>query len=170
MSSSDELICIGEIAGVFGIKGGFKVYSHTDPRENILKYSPWTLQKENECKQVELISGQQQGKSIVASLEGFTDRNIAESYIGWNILVKKSQLPKSGGGNYYWADLIGLSVETESGINLGTVDHLIETGANDVLVVHLEDEECLVPFIHKQVIKRVDFFEQVIIVDWDPDF
>lgn len=168
--SSDELICIGEIAGVFGVKGWLKVYSHTDPRANILKYSPWVLKKDNEIKHVDLLDGKQQGKSIVACLEGFRDRNIAESYIGWKILVNKSQLPKSGRGDFYWADLIGLQVVTELGISLGQVDHLIETGANDVLVVHLNDEEHLVPFIHKEVVKRVDLFERIIIVDWDPDF
>jgi len=168
--SGDELINVGEIAGVFGIKGWVKVYSHTDPRENILKYSPWILKKDNALKQVKLINGKRQGKSIVACLEGFTDRNIAESYVDWGILIKKSQLPKSGNGDYYWADLVGLRVETESGISLGKVDYLIETGANDVLVVNDGDEERLIPFLHQQVIKSIDLFDKLIIVDWDPDF
>lgn len=169
--SDDELISVGEIAGVFGIKGWVKVYSHTDPRENILKYSPWIIKKGNELKEVKLINGKQQGKSVVACLEGVTDRNVAESYLGWDILIKKSQLPKSGNGDYYWADLVGLRVDTEQGVCLGKVDHLIETGANDVLVVKNDaDEERLIPFLHEQVIKSIDLDGNLIIVDWDPDF
>ncbi len=130
-----ELINVGEISGVFGIKGWVKVYSLTDPRENILSYSPWILKKGSEIKEVKLINGNRQGKSVVACLEGISDRNIAESYSGWDILIKKSQLPDIEEGEYYWADLVGLQVETEQGVNLGKVDYLIETGANDVLVV-----------------------------------
>ncbi len=130
-----ELINVGEISGVFGIKGWVKVYSLTDPRENILSYSPWILKKGSEIKEVKLINGNRQGKSVVACLEGISDRNIAKSYSGWDILIKKSQLPDIEEGEYYWADLVGLQVETEQGVNLGKVDYLIETGANDVLVV-----------------------------------
>jgi 16S rRNA processing protein RimM len=130
-----ELINVGEISGVFGIKGWVNVYSLTDPRENILSYSPWILKKGSEIKEVKLINGNRQGKSVVACLEGISDRNIAESYSGWDILIKKSQLPDIEEGEYYWADLVGLQVETEQGVNLGKVDYLIETGANDVLVV-----------------------------------
>ncbi|MCK4842672.1 MAG: ribosome maturation factor RimM [Methylococcales bacterium] len=168
--SDSELLNVGEISGVFGIKGWVKVYSLTDPRENILSYSPWILKKGSETKEVKLLNGKQQGKSIVASIEGVSDRNIAESYTGWEILIKKDQLPEPEEGEYYWADLVGLSVETEQGVNLGQVDHLIETGANDVLVVKDDKQERLIPFLLEQVVKKIDLGSSQMIVDWDPDF
>lgn len=168
--SDNELISVGEIAGVFGIKGWVKVYSLTDPRENILTYSPWIIKKGSEVKEVNIISGQRQGKTVVASIEGISDRNIAESYCGWEILIKKDQLPEAEEGVYYWADLVGLLVETEQGISLGVVDYLIETGANDVLVVKDDEQERLIPFINEQVVKTIDLKDKRMVVDWDPDF
>ncbi len=168
---ASELITIGEISGVFGVKGWVKLYSHTDPRENILSYTPWILKKGDMLKEIKLLKGNKQGKSVVAHLDGISDRDRAAELIGWEILFDKNQLPKAAKGEYYWSDLVGLQVETDQGINLGKVDHLIETGANDVLVV-LDDEklERLIPFIQEQVIKKIDLDNNSMIVDWDPDF
>ena len=168
--SDNELISVGEIAGVFGIKGWVKVFSLTDPRENILSYSPWLLKKDGKVKEVKLISGKRQGKTVVASIEGISDRNIAESYCGWEILIKKNQLPEAEDGVYYWADLVGLHVETDQGVSLGRVDYLLETGANDVLVVKDDEQERLIPFINEQVVKSIDLDSKRMVVDWDPDF
>jgi 16S rRNA processing protein RimM len=169
--SDTKLIHVGEISGVFGVKGWVKIFSLTEPRENILSYSPWILQKGTETKKVSLVEGRKQGKSVVASIKGVADRDVAETYSGWEILINQSQLPKSKGGEYYWADLVGLSVETELGVSVGKIDHLIETGANDVLVIlNEEKEERLVPFLQGQVVKDIDLDASTMIVDWDPDF
>jgi len=168
--SDNELISVGEIAGVFGVKGWVKVFSHTEPRENILNYSPWILKKAGKVKEVKLNNGRRQGKTVVASIEGISDRDSAELYCGWEILINKNQLPETEDGVYYWADLVGLLVETEQGISLGEVDYLLETGANDVLVVKDGEQERLIPFINEQVIKKIDLDSKQMIVDWDPDF
>jgi len=166
----NELISIGEISGVFGVKGWVKVYSFTDPRENILNYSPWILKNNNQVKEVKLLNGQKQGKSVVACIDDITDRDLAAKYCGWKILINKNQLPAVDEGEFYWADLVGLLVETDLGVSLGKVDHLIETGANDVLVVKSGKQERLIPFLQEQVIKKIDLDEKRMIVDWDPDF
>ena len=165
-----ELINVGEISGVFGIKGWVKIFSLTDPRENILSYSPWLLKKNGEIKEVWPVDGKRQGKSIVAKIDGVSDRNDAESYYGWEILIKKNQLPETEEGVFYWTDLVGLSVETELGVAFGKVSSLLETGANDVLVVNDGEQERLIPFINHQVIKKIDLDNKQMIVDWDPDF
>jgi 16S rRNA processing protein RimM len=165
-----ELISVGEISGVFGIKGWVKIFSLTEPRENILSYSPWIIRKGDKSRVVKLANGKRQGKTVVACIEGVSDRDIAATYSGWEILIKKSQLPKPEKGEYYWADLVGLNVKTEQGISLGEVDYLIETGANDVLVVKKDKEECLIPFLQEQVIKKIDLSDNLMVVDWDPDF
>lgn len=168
--SDSELINAGEIIGVFGVKGWLKVFSLTEPRENILNYSPWVLKKGSEVKKVRLVNGKRQGKSVVALIEGITDRTDAELFCGWEILINKSLFPDTEEGIYYWADLVGLLVETEQGVSLGKVDSLLETGANDVLVVKDDKQERLIPFIIKQVVKKVDLDDKRMIVDWDPDF
>lgn len=167
---ADKLINVGEISGVFGVKGWLKVFSLTSPRENILNYSSWVLKKENTLKNVKLIQGKRQGNVMLARIDEIADRDMAASYIGWEILISRKQLPETETDEYYWADLIGLKVETEQGISLGKVDYLIATGANDVLVVKQDNKERLIPFLQSSTINKLDLDKKLIVVDWDPDF
>ncbi len=167
--SEQQYINVGKISGVFGIKGWVKVFSFTDPRENILTYSPWLLKKGDETKTVNVVDGQLQGKTIVAQLAGIDDRDQAASLMGWDIFITQDQLPKAAKGEYYWSDLIGLNVETIDGVRLGVVDSLLETGANDVIIVQGERER-VVPFLQGRTIIKVDLDAGKIIVDWDPEF
>ena len=169
MPNSDYLNA-GEISGVFGVKGLVKVFSFTEPRENILRYSPWLLQKNNQTREIKVSGGQRQGNTVVAELDGVADRDAALALMGWKILISKKQLPKPKPGEYYWADLVGLKVETQAGVTLGVVDHLLETGANDVLVVLDGETERLIPFIQQQTVLKIDLDAGLMIVDWDPDF
>lgn len=169
MPNSDYLNA-GEISGVFGVKGAVKIFSFTEPRENILRYSPWFLQKNNQIKEIKVTGGQRHGNAVIAELEGVGDRDAAFALMGSKILISKQQLPRPKPGEYYWADLMGLRVETESGVRLGVVDHLLETGANDVLVVRDGDVERLVPFLLQRTVLQIDLDTGLMIVDWDPDF
>jgi 16S rRNA processing protein RimM len=165
-----EFLNVGQVSGVFGVKGWVKVYSFTDPRENILQYSPWILQKNSQIQEVKLLGGRRQGSLVVAELQGISDRDLAAELMGADILIRKQQLPKAMDGEYYWADLIGLEVHNQEGCKLGKVDHLLETGANDVLVVVDGDVERLIPFLQQSTILKIDLDDGLIIVDWDPDF
>jgi len=165
-----EFLNVGQVSGVFGVKGWVKVYSFTDPRENILQYSPWILQKNSQIQEVKLLGGRRQGSLVVAELQGINDRDLAAELMGADILIRKQQLPKASDGEYYWADLIGLEVRNQEGCKLGKVDHLLETGANDVLVVVDGDVERLIPFLQQSTILKIDLDDGLIIVDWDPDF
>ena len=167
--SEKKLINIGRISGVFGVKGWVKVFSFTNPRDNILDYSPWLLKKSNETRTVEVIDGALQNKVVVAQIKGVTDRDHAASLMGWDIYISPDQLPETAEGEYYWSDLVGLKVETTQGIQLGTVESLLETGANDVLIVQ-GDRERAIPFLQGQIIISIELEAGKMIVDWDPDF
>ena len=145
------------------------MFSFTDIRDNILNYSPWLLKKDSETRLVAVIGGKLQGKAVVAQLDGVNDRDGAASLMGWDIFISPDQLPKVAKGEYYWSDLIGLNVETDLGIQLGAVDSLLETGANDVLVVKGERERAI-PFLQGKTIINIDLDAGKIVVDWDPDF
>ena len=166
---AENLISVGKVSGIFGVRGWIKVYSYTETRENILTYSPWTLRKGKQSKQVEVIDGRRHGKTVVACLEGLNDRDEAAELSGWEILIHADQLPKARQGEYYWTDLIGLHVRTVAGIDLGTVDQMLETGANDVVVVQGERER-LIPFLQGQTIVSIDLAAGEMLVDWDVDF
>jgi 16S rRNA processing protein RimM len=167
--AKQQHLVVGKISGVFGVKGWVKIHSFTDPRENILHYSPWQLRKGNQLKQVEVVDGSLHGRAVLASFTGIVDRDVAASLVGYEILIDENVLPQAEAGEYYWRDLIGLTVETEQGISLGIVDYLLETGANDVVVVKGERER-LIPFLQGQVIKNIDLSAGKMIVDWEADF
>ena len=162
------MVVIGEIAGVYGVKGWLRIRSYTQPLDNIFGYSPWNLGSEGNWSEVNVAEGRRHGRGLVAKIAGIDDRDSAMSCQGKLIAVRRDQLPDSA-GEFYWADLEGLRVETLEGESLGIVDHLIETGANDVLVVRGKRER-LIPFILDQFVREIDLQAGRLVVDWDKDF
>ena len=160
---------LGNISGVFGVKGWLKVYANTDKKENILSYQPWYIERNKVRQAVKLKAGKPHGKTIIVQLDGVDDRNEAELWVGSDIYMKSDQLPKLAKDEYYWSDLIGLQVVSTDGEVFGVIDQMLETGANDVIVVKGERER-LIPYVTEQVVKSVDLDKQKILVDWDADF
>ncbi|MDH1108738.1 ribosome maturation factor RimM [Pseudomonas otitidis] len=173
-AAADELIVLGKIFSVHGVRGEVKVYSFTDPLDNVLDYHRWTLTRDGEVKQVEVASGRVQGKFLVVKLKGLDDRDVARTYAGFEIRVPESELPELEEDEFYWHQLEGLSVINQDGQLLGKVDHLLETGANDVMVVKpctgsLDDRERLLPYT-EQCVQAIDLDAGEMRVDWDADF
>lgn len=204
---SPEKIILGRITGVYGVKGWLKIFSYTDPMEAIVDYSTWFIRPERKSpgnrlkgknaaawKKVKLAAGKRHAKTVIAKLAHCDDRDEAQAYIGSEIAVEPEQLEKlKGKDEYYWHELTGLRVINQQGIELGVVKRLMETGANDVLVVAPEksadadstvtdnegrdnesrDEESkerLIPWIMHQSIIAVDLQQGILKVDWDADF
>ncbi|TGG95870.1 ribosome maturation factor RimM [Natronospirillum operosum] len=171
-----ELITLGKITSVYGVRGWVKVYSYTDPMDRILDYQEWLLSRNGEQMKVVVDRGKSHGKGMIAHLQGVDDRNAAEALAGYEIAVPRSELPELPEGEYYWWQLEGMQVYTLKGVDLGRVSHLISAGsANDVLVVHStraddNQSERLIPWIWDEVIQAVDPDARRITVDWDPDF
>jgi len=181
---TSEKVILGRITGVYGVKGWIKVFSYTDPKEAIVDYSPWYIRAENRnpdhknqapWRQVKLKAGKRHAKTVVAKLEHCNDRDEAMAYVGTEIAIELHQLEELRAKNeFYWRDLIGLRVINQQGIELGVVKRLMETGANDVLVVVSEVDgtavERLIPWTMDIAIIAVDIEQGVITVDWDADF
>ena len=175
MFRQSQQTVIGQVTSVFGVKGWLKVYSFTDPREGILNYRDWTLLQNGNRVSVRLEEGRRQGQVIVVRLKGVDDRDQARGLCGANITVATTELPPLPEGEFYWHQLEGLMVFTVDGDCLGRVDHLIETGSNDVLVVRscdrsIDQRERLIPYLPEQVVTRVSLAEAAMTVDWDPEF
>jgi 16S rRNA processing protein RimM len=161
-------VILGRIVGLFGVRGWIKVYSYTEPREAVLDYRDWLLDRDGDWQRVELAEGKRHGKAVIARLEGIDDRDAAAELIGSDIGVDRDALPEPEEGHYYWADLEGLAVVHRDGTELGRVVCLLATGANDVLVVDGPVER-LIPFVPGTVILDVDLAAGVIHVDWEWD-
>jgi 16S rRNA processing protein RimM len=166
---ADEPIIMGRIAGPYGVRGWVRVASYTEVPERLLEYAPWYLRRGEQWQPTVIAEAKRHPKGLLVRLPGCEDRETAAGLAGSDIAVHRSQLPPAAAGEYYWSDLIGLTVLTLDGRPLGTVDRLIETGANDVLVVEGERER-LIPFVQGSVIDGVDLEMRIIRVDWDPDF
>jgi 16S rRNA processing protein RimM len=115
------------------------------------------------------VEGQPHGRGYIGRFEGIEDRDAAAGLIGAEIAVPREQLPPAEAGEYYWVDLVGLEVVTSEGESLGHVDHLLETGAHDVLVVAGERER-LIPYTPGVHVLEVDLDGGRIVVEWDPEF
>lgn len=171
---AEEMVVLGKIVSVHGIRGEVKVYSFTDPLDNLLDYRRWTLRRGNEVRQAELVQGRVQGNVLVAKLKGLDDREIARTFAEFEILVPRSELPVLDDGEFYWSQLEGLKVIDQNGQLFGILDHMLETGANDVMVVKpcagsLDDRERLLPYTD-QCVQAVDLEAGEMRVDWDADF
>ncbi len=172
------LIPVGKITTVFGIKGWVKIHSETQPKENIFKYDPWWLKTRHGVKVFECDQYKPHGNGLIAHLKGVDDRDSAEQLAGIEIAIDQKQLELLDSGEYYWSQLMGLRVTTEFGgqsKDLGTVKRILETGANDVLVVtgdqqSIDTRERLIPYVPEQFIVNVDLDNGRILVDWDSEF
>lgn len=166
--SDDKPVVLGRISGLFGVRGWVKIHSYTDPREAILGYGNWLVGQEGNWRSTPLIEGRRQGKTVVARLQGVDDRDDAAGFVDEFISVARDEMPPTAKGEYYWSDLEGLQVVLRDGTVLGTVAQLLETGANDVLVVR-GDREILIPYVADEVVEEVDLEAQVIRVNWEWD-
>jgi 16S rRNA processing protein RimM len=167
-------VTLGRVAGVYGVRGWIRVVSFTRPEGNILDYANWWIAKD-EGFESRLIEGRVHGRGLVAQISDrqghpVVDRNLAESLIGSEIQVLRSELPPIAPGQYYWTDLIGLEVQSQQGVPLGVVTEVISNGAQDVLVMRDADVERMIPFVQDALIKSVDLVQRRIVADWQPEF
>ena len=163
----NKIIPLGHVSGVHGVKGWVKIHSLTEPREAIFQYQPWLMGES--LKEVRFSQGKKHGNRLIALFEDINDRESAEDLVHQPIAIHRDQFPETEAGEFYWTDLVGLKVELEDGTALGTIDSLLATGANDVMVVK-GDRERLVPFVQEQYVKKVDLENGVLVVDWDRDY
>jgi 16S rRNA processing protein RimM len=163
--ATSQWLPLGRIVGVFGIKGWVKVVSYTDPREAILSYPEWHLDKPTQGAH-RVVTGRKLGRQVVASLEHIGDRDVARQLVGATISVQRSALPALKPREYYRADLIGLRVVNEQGVELGRVERFIDMPAHAVMVVRGAQEH-LLP-VTPQHLRRVDLANGEIRVEWIP--
>lgn len=163
--NSDQVLQIGKIVGVFGIKGELKVFkmvedaSFFDPERCVL------LRMQEKDLAPHTVSSVKPYKNILRiRFKEIPDRNAAEKLVGANVFIPRSALPETDSDTWYWCDLIGLDVYTVDSRCLGRVMSMIETGSNDVFVITGENGEILIPAIASVVIE-VDLEKNRILVD-----
>ena len=164
------MVIMGRVAGAHGVRGWVRIQPYTEYVDGLMGYRTWWIGREQgPWREMKVQRCEAHSKTLVAQMPDCPDRNAAEKLKGLLIAVPRDRLPKQAEDEYYWTDLIGLEVVNEADERLGTVEKLLETGANQVLVVQGEQDEILIPFI-EQAIRQVDLKHKVIRVDWKADY
>jgi 16S rRNA processing protein RimM len=170
-------LVVGRISAVYGVRGWVKVMSFTEKTSKILDYQPWLVDKEGRLESIQVDEWKNHGDGLVVRFKGIDDRDVARSWCLKDIRVDAALLPELSDSEFYWHQLENLVVynhfkNTEE--RLGVVTSLLETGANDVIVVKgdvesIDRRERLIPY-SKQYVLKIDLGAQRIDVTWDPDF
>ncbi|VFP86920.1 ribosome maturation factor RimM [Candidatus Erwinia haradaeae] len=170
-------LSMGVIGSAYGIYGWVKVFSYTEQITNIVHYQPWFTQREGQWYLLELEKWKKYKNQLIIKIKGIDNRNhVKERLTNYEVIVDSKHLPVLSNDDFYWKDLLGCQVINTEHYVLGKVVQIIETGANDVLIVHanVEDKsyttERFIPFIEKIVIKSVNIMTRIIFVDWSIEF
>lgn len=147
---------VGAIASVHGIRGEVKVFPTTDQPEKFKKLKTVLLRTAKGEREVHLQSARFFKNMVIVKFEGIESPEEAQKYRGATLWIAREQAVPLKKNEYYQADLIGLSVVTEDGKELGTLTDVLETGANDVYEITLRDKsKVLFPAI-RDCVKDVD--------------
>jgi 16S rRNA processing protein RimM len=163
---ADERLCLGVIGAPRGVRGELRVKSYAADPAALAGYGPLTDESGRRAFRLTVIESK--GDMLVARIAGVADRDAAEALKGVRLYVARAALPPAGAGEYYEADLIGLSAETKNGAALGTVTAVEDFGAGPLLEIGLGDgRSVLVPFT-EAVVPVVDVGAGRLVVDAPP--
>lgn len=168
--TDDKKVIVGRIGSSFGVKGWMKIQSFTMPQEKILDYHPWLIKLGKQWQEYVEFDHQYNGKHILIKLPECDSPEQAKQYATAKIAIYRSQMPTVAEDEYYWTDLEGCQVSNQQGVLLGVVDHLMSSGASDLLVIKGNKKQYLIPFLLNHFVLQVDLAAKKIVVDWDEDF
>jgi 16S rRNA processing protein RimM len=182
----EDAIEVGRVIGAWGIKGGIKIKPFAADPQALFSSKRWFIQPPEPSLSrpgpvgeipslLRVIGAKEHGDGVVATVQEVADRTAAEALKGARVFVSRASFPTPDADEFYWVDLIGLDAVARSGVLLGTVIGLIETGPHCVLRVQPASNaegdaaEVLIPFVAAYV-DKVDLQERRIVVDWEADY
>lgn len=161
----DDLLLIGKIVGVHGLKGNVKVYSYAESPTIFHSGNPVFIKKESgQSISYTVVRATSLKRTVLLSLKDVSTVDMAKALVGSDLFIEKTLLPELEEGTYYWHDIIGLSVWIADDVCLGRIESIIQTGSNDVFVVKKNNEEILIPAI-ESVILEIDFKQKMMWID-----
>lgn len=174
-------ICLGRLGAPYGLKGWIRLISFTEHRETLLAHKTfYAMPPKGERsnipeRELYMDAAREHGKGLIGHLRGFDTPEAVRELTGLELYVDADVLPELQDGEYYWHQLAGLQVLNTRGQVLGQVQSLLETGANDVLVVEptadsIDDTERLIPWVPDAVVQKVDLDVGTVLVEWEADY
>ena len=173
--AANKKVVLGKVGRVHGVNGWVRLNSYTAPPENILDYPLLRTELNGTQGTLQIDASRRQPKGLLVHFDGYDRPEVSKALTGKEVWVNSSELPDLESGTFYWHELVGLEVTNLQGDILGTVSGLLETGANDVLVVQPNAQSCdqrerLIPYLIGKVVKQVSLNDVSLTVDWDIDY
>lgn len=191
----EDAVEVGRIVDAWGVKGGIKVMPFSSDPQALFCTKKWfllpaevqagaiakpkagapvpgaaPLARLNKPRLLRVQQAREQGEVIVATVDEVQDRNGAEALRGARVFVSRSAFPTPDSDEFYWIDLIGLTVINRQDEVLGEVVDLMDTGPHCVLRIKAADDtERLVPFV-SAYIDSVSLADRRIVADWGLDY
>ena len=160
-----NLILIGRLGKPIGLKGHLNLIAHSDNPSGLSKYKEFFIDL-NGVRKLTLNKISKSGKKTLIKFDSINSISAAEKYKNLDLFIDEDNLPDLPDGEYYWKDLIGKKVISSNNSFNGHVKEIMPTGANDVLVCDINDEEVLIPLIFDKFVVEIS---EHIIVDWEID-
>ena len=175
-----DAVEVARILDAWGVQGWFKVLSHSSDPQALFSSKRWFIMPSERGEKtfsgvlkLAIREAKNHSDLVVATAHDIPDRNAAEALRGARVFVGRSSFPTAEKDEYYWVDLMGLSVVNREGVLLGTVSELLSTGPQTVMVIAQVQEgktgERMIPFV-AAFVDDVDLAARQIRVDWQPDY
>lgn len=157
------MILIGKVLRPHGVKGLLKIISYAESADTFLKAGEVFLETDpGKPVKYEVISITPSKKFFLLHLQGLDSMETAESYRGGTVYIERSKLSRKG-DEYFWYELLGLPVFTETGKRVGTIRRIVPGLGHDIYVVKEGEKELMIPAVH-EVIKKVDIENEKLVI------
>ena len=164
MTDGSKLICVGALAGAFGVRGEVRLKSFTSNPDDIARYAPLLTENGDKCFEIVVTGRLKNG--LAARLSGIVNKDQADDLKGTKLYVPRDRLPSLQEDEFYYSDLVGMIVYDTGGNELGKVQAVLNHGAGDLLEIHGVNlkTSILIPFT-KEAVPTVDIADRRIVTD-----
>lgn len=163
LNLSEQQVVLGKVVKAQGLRGQLKVAVYSGEPEVFSSLAKVFVGDESFAVSARRF----QGRFAILTLEGVCDRGVAESLVGREVSVLRSQMPRLADDEFYWHEMLGLLVVTDRGQELGTVHSLIATGGHDVMVVVGQGREYLIPMVRELVVRQDSEQGVLVVSPWE---
>ncbi len=157
-----DRVCVGAIAGAFGVRGEVRLKSFCAEPAAIATYGPLSTE---DGREFDVTLGRPIAGGIAARLSGVATREAAEALRGQRLYVDRARLPALADDEFYHADLIGLEVRDAGGALLGRVAAVLNHGAGDLLEVRRQGGAAILLPFTREIVPTVDLAAGRIVAD-----
>ena len=172
MRSSDRNILLGKLGKPHGVKGFLYIHYYGEDTKNLSNYKGLFLDDGTSVKVERLLLLKNR---VILKFHETNSRNDAEKLRDKDLFILERSLPVLDNNQAYYFELEGLNVKNLDNVDLGKIKEILETNANDVLVIEPTDssvdkKERLVPYIKDQVVKEINKIDRTILIDWPEEY